>query len=80
LKNTGEHPAGYAYSYLGSRWYAAGICRAVHKQLDNGYIELHISGGHVLAISSLPPIHKDPFDRILLEQALTRYGGAVICV
>jgi PIN domain nuclease of toxin-antitoxin system len=61
--------------------------------LDNGYIELHISGSHVLAVSSLPPIHKDPFDRILVAQSrtegvslltadktLARYGGNVICV
>lgn len=38
--------------------------------LDNGYGELPISSGHVLATDTLPPIHKDPFDRILLSQAL----------
>lgn len=39
--------------------------------LDNGYQELPISGIHALAIESLPPIHKDPFDRMLVSQALT---------
>ena len=39
--------------------------------LDNGYQELPISGIHALAIESLQPIHKDPFDRILVSQALT---------
>lgn len=38
---------------------------------DNGYIELPISADHALAIDLLPPIHKDPFDRLLLAQALT---------
>ena len=38
--------------------------------LDNGYTELPISCEHVLAIDTLPPLHKDPFDRILLAQAL----------
>jgi PIN domain nuclease of toxin-antitoxin system len=37
--------------------------------LDNGYRELAITGSHTLAVDKLPPIHKDPFDRILLAQA-----------
>lgn len=37
--------------------------------LDNGYSELTISSAHVLATESLPPLHKDPFDRMLLAQA-----------
>jgi PIN domain nuclease of toxin-antitoxin system len=39
--------------------------------LDNQYQELPITGPHVLAVNYLPPIHKDPFDRILLAQAAT---------
>jgi PIN domain nuclease of toxin-antitoxin system len=34
--------------------------------LDNGYYELPIVSDHVVAIDSLPPIHKDPFDRLLV--------------
>jgi PIN domain nuclease of toxin-antitoxin system len=37
--------------------------------LDNGYSELPILSDHVVALDSLPPIHKDPFDRILVAQA-----------
>ena len=37
--------------------------------LDNGYSELPIISDHVVAIDSLPLIHKDPFDRILVAQA-----------
>ena len=37
--------------------------------LDNGYSELPIGSEHVVAMDSLPPIHKDPFDRILVAQA-----------
>jgi PIN domain nuclease of toxin-antitoxin system len=37
--------------------------------LDNGYSELPIGSEHVVAIENLPPIHKDPFDRILIAQA-----------
>jgi PIN domain nuclease of toxin-antitoxin system len=38
--------------------------------LDNGYSELPIGSQHVVAIDTLPPIHKDPFDRVLVAQAL----------
>jgi PIN domain nuclease of toxin-antitoxin system len=37
--------------------------------LDNGYTELAITGRHTIAVSSLPPLHKDPFDRMLIAQA-----------
>lgn len=39
--------------------------------LDNGYIELPITSEHAVNIDSLPQLHKDPFDRILLAQAFT---------
>lgn len=39
--------------------------------LDNLYQELPITSQHVVAIDSLPPIHKDPFDRILIAQSIT---------
>jgi len=37
--------------------------------LDNGYSELPIVSDHVVAVESLPTIHKDPFDRLLAAQA-----------
>jgi PIN domain nuclease of toxin-antitoxin system len=37
--------------------------------LDNGYKELPILSAHVVAIETLPPIHTDPFDRLLVAQA-----------
>ncbi len=39
--------------------------------LDNGYIELAITSEHAVAVDVLPAIHKDPFDRIIIAQALT---------
>jgi len=41
-----------------------------HGLLDNGYSELAVSGEHAVAVDALPPIHKDPFDRILVAQAI----------
>jgi PIN domain nuclease of toxin-antitoxin system len=46
---------------------------------DNGYLELPVTSEHALAIDSLPPIHKDPFDRILVAQA-TVEGMALLTV
>jgi PIN domain nuclease of toxin-antitoxin system len=37
--------------------------------LDNGYSELPILSEHVVVVDSLPSIHKDPFDRLLVAQA-----------
>lgn len=61
--------------------------------LDNGWRELAISSEHAIATLDLAPLHKDPFDRILLAQAqveglalvtsddhVARYGGHVVRV
>jgi PIN domain nuclease of toxin-antitoxin system len=58
--------------------------------LDNGYEELPVTGAHAVAIDTLPPLHNDPFDRILIAQAqvegivlltaderLAKYPGAI---
>lgn len=37
--------------------------------VDNGYRELPIFSEHAVTIGTLPPIHKDPFDRLLIAQA-----------
>jgi PIN domain nuclease of toxin-antitoxin system len=37
--------------------------------LENGYAELPVTGAHATAVAILPPIHKDPFDRMLVAQA-----------
>lgn len=61
--------------------------------LDNEYTELPVNGLHTLALMGLPPIHKDPFDRLLIAQAmaegmtlltadtlLARYPGTICLV
>jgi len=47
--------------------------------LDNSYCELAVTSKHAVAIDTLPPIHKDPFDRILVAQA-TVEGMALLTV
>ena len=58
--------------------------------LENGYGEMSITSEHALRVGSLPLIHRDPFDRMLITQAtvervdlvtsdvkLAEYGGVV---
>jgi PIN domain nuclease of toxin-antitoxin system len=45
--------------------------RVLHRGLvDTGYIELPITSLHTIALAALPPIHKDPFDRLLVAQSI----------
>ena len=37
--------------------------------IDNGYVEIPITGRHAAAVMDLPPHHNDPFDRPLAAQA-----------
>jgi len=37
--------------------------------LSNGYAELSLDGRHCLGLGTLPRLHGDPFDRILIAQA-----------
>ena len=61
--------------------------------LGAGYEELPINSRHALLVRSLPILHKDPFDRILIAQAVSegftflttdkavaRYTGSIIYV
>jgi PIN domain nuclease of toxin-antitoxin system len=46
--------------------------RRLRKMLiANGYTELAIDAEHVFTVETLPLLHKDPFDRLLLAQART---------
>ena len=38
--------------------------------LDNGYVELPVTGEHAVSVEALPDIHRDPFNRLLVAQAL----------
>lgn len=38
---------------------------------DSGFLELPVSARHAARVAHLPPHHSDPFDRLLVAQALT---------
>lgn len=47
--------------------------------LEHGWHELQVTGEHALAAGALPPIHGDPFDRMLMAQA-TVEGALLLTV
>lgn len=38
--------------------------------LNNSYQELAVTSEHAVAVANLPPLHKDPFDRMLVAQSI----------
>ena len=38
---------------------------------DGGFDELPVRASHVCVLTKLPPIHQDPFDRLLIAQAIS---------
>lgn len=78
-------------SSLGREDFAVDAVRLRTLLLRNGYAEVPILGEHVQQLASLPPVPRDPFDRMLLAQArvetcrlatiddsLARYGEPVL--
>ncbi len=45
--------------------------------MANGYEELPVNGRHTLAVAALPPLHRDPLDRLLVAQAQVEEIGLV---
>jgi PIN domain nuclease of toxin-antitoxin system len=59
----------------------------------SGFIELPVNSAAALKVATLPPHHRDPFDRLLVAQAmtepaslytadarLTAYSELVVCI
>jgi PIN domain nuclease of toxin-antitoxin system len=38
---------------------------------EMGLVELPITAAHAAGVAGLPPIHRDPFDRLLVAQSIT---------
>jgi PIN domain nuclease of toxin-antitoxin system len=97
-----DHPENDIYFSVASLWEVAIKCARGDEDFQvnpnlfrerlfaSGYTELPIKGEHAVAVFNLPPIHKDPFDRLLIAQAtvegillltvdkqLTRYPGPI---
>lgn len=64
---------------------------AIRYFREAGYLILNVTAAHAAATERLPPLHGDPFDRLLIAQAMTEplrmltrdphvaaYGNAVV--
>lgn len=49
----------------------SGLKNFLDMIVDNGFEILPISFSHVITLSSLEFIHRDPFDRLIISQAIT---------
>jgi PIN domain nuclease of toxin-antitoxin system len=47
------------------------IERAYEGIAASGFVELPVRGAHAVAVSRLPAHHRDPFDRLLIAQAIS---------
>ena len=54
---------------LGRRDFSVDPRRLWRMLLAHGYREVGVSSEHTLAVSELPDLHRDPFDRLLIAQA-----------
>ena len=52
------------------------LAEIIRQEQENGIEILSVEAPHVFALDSLPNHHKDPFDRLLVAQALVE--GAVL--
>jgi len=47
------------------------VARYLANRVEEGYEVLRVDGTHAAAVEHLPPHHHDPFDRLLIAQALS---------
>jgi PIN domain nuclease of toxin-antitoxin system len=51
--------------------FRADVARLRPALVEMGFVELQVSGAHAERLARLPPLHKDPFDRMLVAQSLS---------
>ncbi|MBX3398428.1 MAG: type II toxin-antitoxin system VapC family toxin [Gemmataceae bacterium] len=56
------------------------LSTVVRDQVSRNGIEiLPVTADHALTVQSLPPIHRDPFDRMLVAQAILESSVLISC-
>jgi len=46
-------------------------CQVLHQALlSQGFLELPVQAAHISHVATLPWVHRDPFDRLLVAQAM----------
>ena len=61
----------WLFVLLASRVSASPLRSRVTDRIDEGYVVLRVDGSHAAAVEHLPFHHHDPFDRLLIAQALS---------
>jgi PIN domain nuclease of toxin-antitoxin system len=46
------------------------ITQLANAIVESGFVELPVTAVHAAAVAGLPPYHRDPFDRLLVAQAM----------
>jgi PIN domain nuclease of toxin-antitoxin system len=49
----------------------ADVGRLTAAMAESGFLELYVTSEHAAFVAELPPHHRDPFDRLLIAQAMT---------
>ena len=55
---------------IGKLHFDGGIERFIEAIEENSFLLLEVDPEHIKAVSNLPLIHRDPFDRMLVAQAM----------
>ena len=55
---------------LGKKGFNAGAVSLRESLAESGFRELPVAGAHAAAVERLPLLHGDPFDRLIVAQAL----------
>ncbi|MBF0393560.1 MAG: type II toxin-antitoxin system VapC family toxin [Alphaproteobacteria bacterium] len=56
---------------LGREDFAVEPTEILSAALESGFVELPIHSAAAVKVASLPPHHRDPFDRLLIAQAMS---------
>ena len=56
---------------LGRADFAFDLQQILRAALDTGFVELPIRSDATVLVAKLPPHHRDPFDRLLIAQAMS---------
>lgn len=57
-------------SGLGRKDFRVDVPKLLQAADDTGFMELPVTSRHAAGVAALPDLHKDPFDRLLIAQAL----------
>lgn len=57
-------------SSLGRRDFRVDLSRLLKAAVETGFVELPVTSAHAARLEGLADLHKDPFDRLLIAQAL----------